>query len=318
MNLLEDTFKLSSDIHHKEFKQLDKMIKDAEKIVLFHHAKIDSDARASTVAMYMGIKEKYKKDIKIAKKDKIYDLTNKDLMIMLDVGDLFRLEGSYSGNPKIARIDHHPTSFKCDLNIEDISAGSTAELVTLFLKNFNYPITKQTAELLFSGIIADTGRLQYTISDSTLIALGILKSLNIDYKSIYNRMYVKDEDDLKIKKYIIDNYQISPNGIAYLFLDKERSLDAEIDMSRVGKQLYELGNIKGSPIWVLITDIGRNRITMRIRSRVLDINKIAERHGGGGLPNAAAIRVKSRLDAKRILVELDKLLLDAKNNGLKE
>ena len=158
---------------------------------------MDADAKASAVAMLLGIKEKYNKEVKIAKSNDHYELARTDLIILLDVGDLFRLEGSYSGNPVIARIDHHPTSFKCEINIEDITAGSTAELVTIFLQNFDYPIKPETAELLFKGIIADTGRLQYSISDSTLLALSILKSMNIDYKHIYNKMYVKDANYLK-------------------------------------------------------------------------------------------------------------------------
>ena len=312
MTFLEGTYKISSDMHKKEFTALDKLIKAARKIILLHHAGMDMDAKASTVAMAVGIKNKYNKEVHIAKKNDFFDLQKTDLVILLDVGDLFRLEGSFKGDPVVARIDHHPTSFKCQLNIEDISAGSTSELVTLFLNNFNYLITPHTAEMLFKGIIADTGRLQYKISDSSLVALSILKSLNVDYKNVYNQMYVKDEDDMKIRKYILDNYQVSKNGVIYLYLDRERSLDAEIDMDRVGKQLYELGNIKGSPIWVLVSDIGGNRMTMRIRSRILPINHIAEKYGGGGLENAAAIRVKSKQMAKNILAELDKYLMENK------
>ena len=316
MELLEGTYKLSSNFHDKEFKMLDRLIQKADKIVIFYHNGIDADAKGSTVAMMMGIQEKYHKDVEIAKQGSHYELTSKDLVILLDVGDIFRLAGSFSGNPIISRIDHHPTSFICPVNIQDISAGSTSELVTLFLTNYNYPISSRAAELLFQGIIADTGRLQYNISDTALIALSILKSQNVDYKSIYNKMYVKDSDDLKVRNYILNNYKLSKNGLVYLFLDRERSLDAEIDMNRAGSHLHELSNIKGCPIWVLITDIGQNKITMRIRSRSIPINNIAEKYGGGGHENAAAIRVKNKQQAKEILAELDKYIYDQRISGV--
>ena len=315
MELLEGTYKISADMHRKEFIALDKAIKSAHQIILFHHKGIDADAKGSMLAMYKGIKQKYNKDVHMGGKNDHYELSETDLVILLDVGDLFRINGSYSGNPTVARIDHHPTSFKCDINIEDVSAGSTSELVTLFLKNFDYEINPLVAEMLFKGIIADTGRLQYAISDTTLLALSILKSLNVDYKDIYKRMYVKDNDDLKLRNYILNNYKVSKNGVVYLYLDRERSLDAEIDIDKAGNHLHELGNIKGSPIWVLITDIGKNKITLRLRSRILPINKIAEKYGGGGHENAAAVRVHSKHQAKQILADLDKYLMDEKISG---
>lgn len=316
MIFTEGTYNISSDMHKKAFTALDKLIKASHRIFLFHHEPMDMDAQSSAVAMKLGIKNKYNKEVKIAKKTDHFELNRTDLVLLLDVGDLFRLCGSFSGDPVIARVDHHPTSFKCEVNIEDITAGSTAELVTIFLNNFDYRIDTETAALLFKGIIADTGRLKYKIADSTLVALAILKSLNIDYKDIYNKMYIKDSDDLKARNYLLNNYKVSRNGVVYLYLDRERSLESEIDMKRVGQQLHELGNIKGCPIWVLITDIGRNKITMRMRSRYLPLNDIANKYGGGGHENAVAIRPKSQQEAKQILAELDKYVMEAKMNGI--
>lgn len=63
-----------------------------------------------------------------------------------------------------------------DVVLEMPEAGSTCELITLFLLDQGYDITKNMADGLFKGIIADTGRMQYSLSQTTLAALSILTS----------------------------------------------------------------------------------------------------------------------------------------------
>ena len=53
---------------------------------------------------------------------------------------------------------------------------------------------------------------------------------------------------------------------------------------------------------------------MRVRSRVIPINKIAAEFGGGGHDNASGIKVSSREEVKKVLMRLDAYLEDYKRS----
>lgn len=309
-------FKIKDIIDTDKFKEIEKLIHGSHKILIVRHISPDADAIGAAKSMFNAIKKKYpKKEVILGSENTREELTNKDLLIILDLGVKERIAAEYLGNPKTVRIDHHLTGMMGDVVIELPDSGSTCELVTLFLEDQKYNIDKKMAEDLFKGIITDTGRLQYSISDTTLTAMSILKNNSLDYKKIYNQMYVKDETSLKSKSYILGNYKTTPNGVAYLFLDKERTQKAGIDMNKTSQQVYEMGEIKGCPIWVIISEKNKDNLTMRVRSRIIPINKIVSEFGGGGHENAAGIKLESREQVKEVLMRLDKYLEEYKQNN---
>lgn len=315
-NILESSyFKTKDIIDVSKFKAIDKMISGSHKILIARHISPDADAVFSAKALYMGIKEKYPKKEVILGNEKTTEFLNEtDLLIVLDLGVESRIASQYIGNPKIIRIDHHPNgSLKADINLELSDAGSTCEIITLFLSEMGYTITKEMAEGLFKGIITDTGRMQYSLNQTTLAAMSILTDLGIDYKKIYNQIYVKDEISIKSKAYILNNYKKTPNGVAYLFIDKTRAKEAGIDIQKTIEQVYELSEIRNCPIWVILRENSHGEINLSVRSRVIPINQIAKTFGGGGHDNAAGIKVKSRDEAKEVLLKLDEYVKTMKN-----
>lgn len=318
ITLTESTkFNIKNIIETQKFKEIEKLIHGSQKILIVRHISPDADAIGAAKTLKLAIEKKYpKKEVILGNENSREELTQKDLLIILDLGVKERIAAEYIGNPKTIRIDHHLTGMLADVVIELPDAGSTCELITLFLEEQKYQIDKKMAELLFKGIITDTGRMQYSLSDTTLAAMSILKNIGIDYKKIYNQMYVKDDISIKSKAYILSNYKTTPNGVAYLFLDRERTSKAGIDMNKTSQQVYEMGEIKGCPIWVIISEKNRENITMRVRSRVVPINKIANEFGGGGHDNASGIKVSSREEVKKVLMRLDSELLNyKKSNG---
>ena len=318
--LNESLIAVKSIIDVSILKKIDKMIQGSQKILIVRHISPDPDAIFSAKAMYMGIKDKYpKKEVVLGNEKTSEYLSEDDLLIILDLGVQSRICSKVNGKPKTVRIDHHPDDYKADVNLQLTDAGSTCELVTLFLDECGYKITKEMAEGLFKGIIADTGRMQYSISQTTLAAISILRDLDIDYKKIYNQMYVKDESVIKAKAYILENYRRTPSGVAYLFLDKKRCAQAGIDMQKTAEMVYELAEIRDCPIWVILRENSHGEINLRVRSRTVSISQIAHLFGGGGHDNAAGIKVKSREEAKKVLTKLDDYLkeMKIKNPNLK-
>jgi phosphoesterase RecJ-like protein len=214
----------TSDMEYK-FKEAETMIKEAKRVFLIRHLSPDKDAFGAVNSLAAEIKYRYKtKEVRLIQEKTIFDgdFTEDDLVIFLDVSSYGRLGISknnldyfkITGNKfKSIRIDHHSVNdidpISSTLDIVDEKAGSTCELVTLFLKENDYPINKEIAELLFTGIISDTGRFQYSMSKTTLLAMAILSDAGVDHTEIYNKMYMKSPTMIKGKKFILDNYKIS-------------------------------------------------------------------------------------------------------------
>lgn len=313
--LTESPFQIiSNDVWENEFSAIDKLIKVSNKIILFRHISIDQDAKSSVLSMKRMIESKYPgKQVYISSEHKDFpDLTKSDLVIILDVGNNERLAGTYSGTPTTIRIDHHLTGMQCDVTIEDTQAGSTCELLTIFFKDYDYNIDLMTGELLFKGIIADTGRMQYALGKTTLLALGILSDMGIDYKTIYSKLYMRTPSAIKAKSYILNNYLVTPNGMAYLVMDRKKAIGAGVDLNEISSMPHELENIKGSPIW-MIAIVRPDGIFCRLRSRGIDIRDIATKYGGGGHENACGIKLKSRSDLAALIDDCDSAIAKVKN-----
>lgn len=298
-------FTMSADIFSKEFSKLDKAIQSSNKVYLFRHISPDKDAIGSVTALKNAIISKYNKKVFIAHEGSFFEgLTQNDLVIICDLGEVSRVAGKYTGSPKTARIDHHKTGMKCNITIESGDAGSTCELVTIFLKNYNYEISKDSADVLFKGIISDTGRMQYNLSQTTLLALAILNDCGVDYKSIYSNMYTKDPQTMNSRKYVLDNYKTTDNGLTYLVVDNNKCKSVGANPYEVSSMTSELENIKGSPIWVITTNRD-GQYYSRIRSRFIDLRPIVAKYNGGGHENAVGCKVPTQKMYVSLLQDLD-------------
>ena len=299
-----------------KFNEIEHYIEQYNRIIICRHIAPDADAIGSSTALSTAIHTKYPhKDVILCNESRsiTLDPTN-DLLFVLDLGVQDRIAGKIEGKCTTIRIDHHPKGMQVDLTIEDSDAGSTSEIITLFLTANKYSIDKKMAEMLFTGIIADTGRMEYSLAPSTLAAINILVSDGVDYKKIYANMYTKSPISLKAKAYIMNNIKISDGGVAYLYINKKSAYDAGTDMDAIGALVYEMSEIKGSLIWVAILDRG-NKFNIKIRSRFVQINDIAEKFGGGGHDNASGVSLKNKEAVYKLLDALEMRLLEFKKKN---
>jgi phosphoesterase RecJ-like protein len=89
-----------------------------------------------------------------------------DACIAIDSGEtkLFedRFELFKSGKYRI-NIDHHKTnSFYALLNIIDVDASSTGEIVFMLYEALGCPVDAECAEALYAAIVTDTGSFRYS------------------------------------------------------------------------------------------------------------------------------------------------------------
>ena len=323
--LNESVYSLKTSDFEYAFKNVETCIKKASNIFIVSHVKPDADSFGSTKALELAIKSKYPNKIVIILNDNskgAFYLEKNDLLIFTDVGSWYRanmpenLKNIFVENYKsvnICRFDHHKNEEISDVtvDIEDLNAGSSCSLITLFLQSENYVIDKTIAKLLFQGIVSDTGRLQYSLSKTTLLAISILTEAGIDYETIYSKMYLQSPRAIKAKKYILGNYLTTKSGVAYIYINNKIALENGFDRGEAAAMVNELSNISGCLIWLTCNDTGKE-IRCRIRSRYVSIDKLANKWGGGGHPQAVGVIVKSKKELNKLLDDLDNLIKEAK------
>jgi phosphoesterase RecJ-like protein len=77
-----------------------------------------------------------------------------------------------------------------------------------------------------------------------------------------------------------------------------------------------MDSIKGSLIWIAFIDGDDGKIRVRLRSRFVTINHLAEKYNGGGHACACGATVQNKKEMRALIADADALLGDYKaNNG---
>ena len=327
---LSDNIKREIKVFQKEFNQVLKHIKKAKRIAIFRHIMPDFDALGTQFGLATWIKDNFpEKEVRCFGDNHVtftprglFPETNKlsdswfdedFLAIIVDVGDQKRiadprfLKASYK-----IKIDHHPkTDDIFDLAIVDTEKAAAAELVLSMLLSFkgNYVLSKEAASYLCSGIAGDSGRFQYSsTSKATFITASYLLDTGIDLSNVYNRMYQKKIDDLKVTAYILNHFSVSEHGVAYYVLDANIQKELNITTERGKENVNLFSNIEGINVWCSITEDPKDNCwRVSIRSKGTPINGIAAKWEGGGHAQASGAKIDNLAQLPAFIKDLDDL-----------
>lgn len=298
-------------------------IEEYDNIAIYRHVNPDFDAFGSQIGVYEMIKTTYpKKNVyvcgdfssELINKYKV-NITNEEvdynqdvLGIIVDTANIERIDDqNYQHCKELIKIDHHlVVDSYGTLNFEDSSASSASQLVATIYKDSKMKISKSGAEALYLGIIGDTNRFMYRSTDErTFEIASVLIQEGIDITELYNRMYLKKAIDLRINKFILNNYKVD-GGVAYYILTDDDLKTLEISRERGSDFVNMLSGIEEYKIWMAITEnVADNNWRVSIRSRDYAINEIAAKYNGGGHMLASGAKLVS-------LSQLDDLLKDLK------
>ncbi|MDE2312003.1 MAG: bifunctional oligoribonuclease/PAP phosphatase NrnA [Patescibacteria group bacterium] len=176
----------------EDFDKAKSLIDSAQHILLTMHERMDGDDGGSILAFYHQLRATGKQVNCAIKKgvpphlaflpgsEQITDDAAGhayDLLITFGCSDLKRTGSdniinlkSQVPHLKIINIDHHPdnTHFG-DVNVVDHAKSSVAELVYDLFVFHNWPITKNIATCLLTGIITDTGGFMHSNTQSSTL-----------------------------------------------------------------------------------------------------------------------------------------------------
>ena len=304
------------------YKQIIKKIKKANVIVIARHVGADPDALGSTLGLKQLILDNFPdkkvyvigspaaKFRYIGELDKLEEIPLDSLLIVTDTPDHRRVDGI---DPRKIRnsikIDHHPYVEKmCELEWIDDKSTSASQMILELAFKTNLKVTKETAEKLYIGLVADTNRFMFSYTNYKTFALvsRLLKETNIDITKIYNELYLRPYKEIKFQGYMSMNYQITENKVGYLIINDDILKEFNVDAATPGNMINSFNHINEMLVWVTATldkELGTYRVSIRSRGPI--INEIAANHGGGGHMFASGVRLKTEEEIKSLIQDLD-------------
>jgi len=312
---------------------LDK-IESYATIMLFRHVRNDGDCVGATKGMKEIItatwpeKKVYLIDADTAKYlefmgpedgEVAEEVYARALGIVLDTASEARISNKrYKLCKEIIKIDHHiPLENYGNLNWVEQERSSCCEMVVDFYLTFREKLvlTPKAAEHLYTGMVTDSGRFKYSgVTGDTLRCAAALLDVGVDTDTLFARLYLEAFEYLKFKAHIYEKMQITPNGVAHIFVDREMQQRFGLNLEQSSAVIGNLDSIRGCICWIAFIESGdaEGSIRVRLRSRFVHINSVAEKYRGGGHACASGATVYGREEMDQLLADTDALVKEYK------
>ena len=293
-------------------------IKKYKEICIVYHVRPDGDCIGSSFALAIALKS-------IGIKCNVvgtYDVPNMQ-RYLTDKVEMDTLEnpvycavdsaspqrvGEYADKHFTFCIDHHENnSIEADFKYVEPTAGACAEIIYKLIRLMNIEITKDIADLLYTGLVCDT--MCFRTSDTRVQSFEVAAELakcgadifsigrhNMFYKS---RERIHIEQILKNSFHFIEDGKVGTGIITLEDLKTANILDSELE--GINSLIDEIEELR---IGVTIRELpdGRSRCSMRTRG-IFHANEICAIHGGGGHVHAACCDLDMSTEQARIVIE---------------
>lgn len=315
-------------------KILDK-IQEYPRIFLFRHVRNDGDCVGATKGLKQILTATWpEKEVYLIDEDTAAQLDfmgpedapvdpalyDGALGIVLDTSLEDRISNkNYRRCKELIKIDHHiPLEDYGHINWVEKSRTSCCEMVVDFYSTFSdrLILDSRAATYLYTGMVTDTGRFKYSgVNGDTLRAAALLLDVGVDTDILYARLYLEPFAYLKFKAYIYEKMQVTENGVAYIYIDKQMQEQFQLTQEQISACIDTMECIEGCICWMVFieNDDAEHPIRVRLRSRFVHINSVAEKYRGGGHACACGATVFDRHEVQALLQDADTLVKEYKN-----
>ncbi|MEK6251103.1 MAG: bifunctional oligoribonuclease/PAP phosphatase NrnA [Actinomycetota bacterium] len=218
-------------------------------------------------------------------------------VVFLDCGNIERMPVDFLSNDgaHVINIDHHHDNTRFgDVNLVDVEASSTAEIVYELARQMGVEITPDMASALYVGLVTDTGRFSYenTNADTHRIAAALIEA-GVDVNDTYRRLYENVPlEKLRLVARALDAIERPCEGLAVTYIS-----GADYEATGSGEEMTEgiidfLRSLEGTKVAAVIRELGSRgraarKVSLRSSGDGVDVSAIARVHGGGGHVRAA-------------------------------
>ncbi|HVD86292.1 MAG TPA: bifunctional oligoribonuclease/PAP phosphatase NrnA [Solirubrobacterales bacterium] len=228
-------------------------------------------------------------------------------VIFLDCGNIDRMPVDWltAGDNEVINIDHHHdnTCFG-DINLVEVGASCTAEIVYDLALLLGAKITPEIASALYVGLITDTGKFMYenTNSHTHRVAADLIDAgVNVDdtYRRLYEHVPL---EKLRLVSRALDGIQLHCDGrlvVSYITSGDYAATGAGEEMTE--GVIDHLRSIDGTKVAAVIRDLGdrgraARKVSLRSSEGDVDVSAIARKNGGGGHKRAAGFSTDLELE----------------------
>ena len=315
-------------------EQILQKIKEYDRIMIFRHVRNDGDCVGATKGLKRIIQLTWpEKEVYLIDKDTsaylaflgpedepVEDALYADALgIVLDTASEARISNkNYKLCRELIKIDHHiPLEGYGSIQWVEEDRSSACEMVVDFYSTFRdeLKIDSEAATYLYTGMVTDSGRFKYDgVTGDTLRNAAVLLDIGVDTQMLFARLYLEAYGYLKFKAHIYDRMQITENGVAYIYIDRAMQEEFSLSLEQASACVGCLDSIRGSICWMAFIENGAKAgsIRVRLRSRFVHINSVAEKYRGGGHACASGATVYSQEEVQSLLADADALVKEYK------
>lgn len=305
--------------------EIARRIREGRAVTVMGHTRPDADAVGSVTALVAGLKQvgipatgaigqldRFPENLYTipgaAEIDCPRSLPSDGLVVAVDCGSLDRLgrlaEDAAADPDRLIVIDHHASNDGFGgLNYIDPEVESTTTIVFELLQLLGIALTPDIAHGLYAGLVTDTGSFRRGSPRMHALAAELMAT-GIDTERIGRElMDAVDALDLRMIGSVLSGIDVlSIDGVAVATLFAPVELIAGHSASAVESLVDFMYAITGVDLGVVFKATSTTTWAVSLRSRTMDVSRIAVRLGGGGHTPAAGY--SSRGSRQEVLLEL--------------
>ena len=306
----------AAEMVKSDLEQVVEEIRRGDRFLLTTHENPDGDALGSLLAMdailgalgkdsvmFLGAKEfPLPVEYRFLPLEEVFheppaDLTDR-VVIFLDCGNIDRMPVDFlkRDGAKLLNIDHHHDNTRFGtVNLVDVEASCTAEIVYELAGMLGVDLTPEIANALYVGLITDTGKFMYENTDarSHRMAAALVEA-GVDINDTYRRLYEHVPiEKLKLVARALDGIELHDDGalaVTYISADDYKETGAsEVLTEGIIDHLRTLDGTVAVAVVRDQADGGKaaRKVSLRSADSRIDVSAIARKHGGGGHRRAA-------------------------------
>ena len=300
-------------------------LRSNERFLVTSHENPDGDALGSLLAMHLALVELGKESAMVIVGDgplpaeyafldlvgagllsEVPDDLTARVLVAVDCAQATRLtDARLLEAPLALNIDHHHDNSRFGaVNLVVDGASSTAEVLADVFSELGLSLTPAIAEALYTGLVTDTGRFQYTnTTPKSLRFAADLLEAEADPQRVFQAVYESMPfPKLKLLALALERAVLHADGrvvISYIVREDFEEVGA---LEPYSEGIIDvLRGVEGAELAALIRepprDSGpRRRVSLRSSSEHVDVSAIARKSNGGGHRQAAGFSSDLPLD----------------------
>jgi bifunctional oligoribonuclease and PAP phosphatase NrnA len=232
-------------------------------------------------------------------------LQGTDRLIVLDISDVKRLGALAPAVRALAVpplvIDHHLPGEEPPgtINVTDVSACATGELVFDFAATLGLEITPAIASALYVALLTDTGGFRFSNTSPRCHAIAArLLAAGVDPEEMYRRIYASvPRGRLRLLRDALDSLEVDDaKGLAWVTIAAGALEKYEVSGEDLDGIAEYPRSVSGVRLALMFRDLGHGKVKISFRSvRGVDANALAKQFGGGGHARASGAMVAGTL-----------------------